>query len=188
VATCRDCGLPIEYSPAYDAWRVISAGGPATFCRPSPHGLHFPARDYSNHQTEEEWPMATGPEHYREAERLIKQANSIMDGFPSDQYAQTIAEAQVHATLANAAATAMSHWNEASFPMPQADRVAWEQAASERPGAQRRQREAEAAERAEFAAAAEADVDEHGVPWADRCTTEDPCPVRALDGPGACDH
>jgi len=48
----------------------------------------------------------SGPEHFREAERLIKQANSIPDGFPSDQYAQTIAEAQVHATLAHAAATA----------------------------------------------------------------------------------
>jgi hypothetical protein len=49
----------------------------------------------------------TGPEHFREAERLIAQANSIMDGFPSDAYAQTLAEAQVHATLALAAATAL---------------------------------------------------------------------------------
>ena len=46
----------------------------------------------------------TGPAHYREAERLIRQANSIKDGFPGDEYAQTIAEAQVHATLATAAA------------------------------------------------------------------------------------
>ena len=46
----------------------------------------------------------TGPEHYRRAERLIVQANRIMDGFPGDAYAQTIAEAQVHATLALAAA------------------------------------------------------------------------------------
>ncbi|MFF9554544.1 hypothetical protein ACF1DY_01750 [Streptomyces albus] len=40
----------------------------------------------------------TGPEHYREAERLLR-----------DQYrtAQSIAEAQVHATLALAAATAL---------------------------------------------------------------------------------
>ena len=49
----------------------------------------------------------TGPEHYREAEQLIKQANKIMDGFPGEQYAQTVATAQVHATLALAAATAM---------------------------------------------------------------------------------
>ncbi len=49
----------------------------------------------------------TGPEHYRAAELLIKQANSIMDGFPSDAYAQTLAEAQVHATLAHAAAIAL---------------------------------------------------------------------------------
>ncbi|KQX27485.1 hypothetical protein ASD97_24595 [Streptomyces sp. Root63] len=40
----------------------------------------------------------TGPEHYREAERLLK-----------DEYrtAQSIADAQVHATLALAAATAL---------------------------------------------------------------------------------
>lgn len=41
----------------------------------------------------------TGPEHYREAERLLK-----------DEYrtAQSIADAQVHATLALAAATALT--------------------------------------------------------------------------------
>jgi hypothetical protein len=49
----------------------------------------------------------TGIEHYREAERLIDEANSRTDRFPSDEYAQTIAEAQVHATLALAAATAL---------------------------------------------------------------------------------
>jgi hypothetical protein len=47
--------------------------------------------------------MATGPFHFSEAERLIDRAERIMDGFPGDEYAQTIATAQVHATLALAA-------------------------------------------------------------------------------------
>jgi hypothetical protein len=63
-----------------------------------------------------------GPAHYREAERLIKQANSIVDGFPSDAYAQTLAEAQVHATLALAAATAM---NDGSDGMDVSDWNGW---------------------------------------------------------------
>jgi hypothetical protein len=47
--------------------------------------------------------MASGPEHYREAEKDIDRANqeSIADGFA----AFIIARAQVHATLALAAAT-----------------------------------------------------------------------------------
>lgn len=55
----------------------------------------------------------TGKDHYREAERLIKEASRIMDGFPGEQYAQTIATAQVHATLAVAAAAEDYDWNHA---------------------------------------------------------------------------
>lgn len=44
----------------------------------------------------------TGPEHYREAERLL--AN--LDLCPREAEAKVIAEAQVHATLALTAATA----------------------------------------------------------------------------------
>ena len=44
----------------------------------------------------------TGPQHYRMAEELI--ANAANLDFPSDEYAQTLAESQVHATLALAAA------------------------------------------------------------------------------------
>ncbi|MET9055254.1 hypothetical protein ABZW50_29315 [Streptomyces bacillaris] len=44
----------------------------------------------------------TGPEHYREAERLL--AN--LDLCPREAEAKVIAEAQVHATLALAAVTA----------------------------------------------------------------------------------
>jgi hypothetical protein len=45
-----------------------------------------------------------GPEHYREAERLLKSAaqNFLRDGTPGS----ALAAAQVHATLALAAATA----------------------------------------------------------------------------------
>lgn len=47
----------------------------------------------------------TGPEHYRKAEELIGKAAKHGDG--TDRQATTLAAAQVHATLALAAATAM---------------------------------------------------------------------------------
>ena len=53
----------------------------------------------------------TGPEHYREAERLINEARTTAKGFtpnPPQSYAQKIAEAQVHAMLALATATGVS--------------------------------------------------------------------------------
>lgn len=50
----------------------------------------------------------TGPEHYREAERLIKGIKTDMGAvYVEDGNEQVIALAQVHATLALAAATAM---------------------------------------------------------------------------------
>lgn len=63
--------------------------------------------------------MATGPEHYREAERLTQQAGEWMDadtGWKAHmsgeeriaRRAADLAEAQVHATLALAAATALN--------------------------------------------------------------------------------
>jgi hypothetical protein len=51
----------------------------------------------------------TGPEHYREAERLLADAASGSDSGPSyylDDALPTLAAAQAHATLAAAAATA----------------------------------------------------------------------------------
>ena len=45
----------------------------------------------------------TGPEHYREAERLIRDADRV-DGIIVMPNPQTLAAAQVHATLALAAA------------------------------------------------------------------------------------
>lgn len=50
-----------------------------------------------------------GPEHYREAERLADRAHHFTYGDGADPVtgAALAAEAQVHATLANAAATAV---------------------------------------------------------------------------------
>ena len=102
--------------------------------------------------------MSTGTEHYREAERLADIAYRSEPEFAGI----TAAVAQVHATLALAAATAMSHWNSYELPMPQPDRLAWERVASERPAALQRQREAGRAEAAEFASYDEpADDDGH---------------------------
>lgn len=50
--------------------------------------------------------MATGPEHYREAERLLAVADSYQHNPAQQQVA--VSAAQVHATLAHAAADALS--------------------------------------------------------------------------------
>ena len=84
----------------------------------------------------------TGPEHYREAERLAELATKSGH---RDAYA---ALAQVHSTLALAAATAMSAWNETGMPQP--DRMDWWRAASGEPAERKRIKEAEAAEVAEW--------------------------------------
>ncbi|WP_275558588.1 hypothetical protein [Streptomyces sp. 5-6(2022)] len=47
----------------------------------------------------------TGPEHYREAERLLAEADNIAE--QGGDMGEMIAAAQVHATLAQAAATAL---------------------------------------------------------------------------------
>ena len=49
--------------------------------------------------------MATGPEHYREAESRLRMAWE--DGREPENIAHLVAEAQVHATLALIAATVM---------------------------------------------------------------------------------
>ncbi|MGY5033254.1 hypothetical protein ACWC9U_20645 [Streptomyces sp. 900116325] len=67
----------------------------------------------------------TGPEHYREAERLAARAHHFTYGDGADPAvgAALAAEAQVHATLAVAAATAMG--GAASGGMPPVDFRAW---------------------------------------------------------------
>lgn len=57
----------------------------------------------------------TGPEHYREAERLLERGT-----------AESITEADVHATLALAAATALMHDDDSTMPE---DFTAWREAA-----------------------------------------------------------
>ncbi|MVO84134.1 hypothetical protein GPA10_04955 [Streptomyces sp. p1417] len=67
----------------------------------------------------------TGPEHYREAERLLR------DQYRTDQ---SIAEAQVHATLALAAATAMQAAVDGCEPgMGSGEYHEWYQAAGVKP-------------------------------------------------------
>ena len=81
--------------------------------------------------------MATGPDHYKMAESLLKVADE-----GSVDWEPTVATAQVHALLSLAAATALGHLIEGG-PMG-ADRKAWIAAASEHPGEQRRISEANA--------------------------------------------
>ena len=68
----------------------------------------------------------TGPEHYRLAEVILEDANDEQDNFPSDRYAQSMAEAQVHALLSIAAATAL---REPDSGLPGPDHRAWQAAA-----------------------------------------------------------
>lgn len=80
--------------------------------------------------------MATGPEHYTEAERLQRQAASWMDadtGWKANLSTEErlayrmadLAEAQVHATLAGAAATALNDADPNGKGMPDKDYGAW---------------------------------------------------------------
>jgi len=72
----------------------------------------------------------TGPEHYREAERLLAGAQNVMDVAPVDGLTRTeCAElAQVHATLSLAAAMA---GQKGAAGMTHADDKAWANAVSE---------------------------------------------------------
>jgi hypothetical protein len=65
----------------------------------------------------------TGPEHYLEAERLIATGVYDEDG-DEELLKRDIAVAQVHATLALAAATAMT----GGAPMDDSDYMAWDKA------------------------------------------------------------
>jgi len=68
----------------------------------------------------------TGPEHYQAAERLLDMTSQV----PDWDAAHMVAGAQVHATLALAAATGLARYNETG--LPQEDRLAWLNVASER--------------------------------------------------------
>lgn len=82
--------------------------------------------------------MATGPEHYREAERLLDQSKTWANadtGWKGQLSAEErlayrradLAEAQVHADLAKAAATAMGAASDEGMSLP--DFKAWNEAA-----------------------------------------------------------
>lgn len=78
----------------------------------------------------------TGPEHYLEAERLMKGCkNSYGALVIEDGTAEVLAAAQVHATLALAAATAMGSPvdGEGDSGLPPRDCKAWYDAAGVKP-------------------------------------------------------
>lgn len=66
----------------------------------------------------------TGPEHYREAERLLDPKGPLYVAVPED-IPVLIARAQVHATLALAAATALGAIRLDEDGMPSVDENAW---------------------------------------------------------------
>jgi hypothetical protein len=83
----------------------------------------------------------TGPEHYREAERLTEQASTWANadtGWKAHLSSEEriayrmadLAEAQVHATLALAAATALNDHSADEGGMPLADYDEWVKTAS----------------------------------------------------------
>ena len=74
----------------------------------------------------------TGPDHYREAERLIGEAheNQFNQGSGDPVTPELLSEAQVHATLAAAAATALGREG-GDGTQPSKDRAAWFDAAAE---------------------------------------------------------
>lgn len=75
--------------------------------------------------------MATGPDHYREAERLLAlaEAHESQTGPGSPALPNLYAEAIAHAVLANAAAAALNDHNPEEGGMPLADYRAWQDAA-----------------------------------------------------------
>ncbi|MEV7871468.1 hypothetical protein AB0P17_36455 [Streptomyces sp. NPDC088124] len=81
--------------------------------------------------------MATGPQHYREAERLAALAHHFTYGDVGDPVtgAALATEAQAHATLALAAATAQSASvdGDPDSGMPPADISAWHAAVGTTP-------------------------------------------------------
>jgi hypothetical protein len=73
----------------------------------------------------------TGPEHYHEAERLLDLAEEMARGGHDHAEAMAVSNAQVHATLAQSAATALVMGDNGSTPL----RVYDEWAAVAGPGA-----------------------------------------------------
>jgi hypothetical protein len=91
--------------------------------------------------------VSTGPQHYRAAERRLADAFKAEEGSDFERY--TLAEAQVHAILALAAA--MGTFGVADDTRAPADLAEWENAAGEHTAQKRRAAKARAAEREEFA-------------------------------------
>lgn len=69
----------------------------------------------------------TGPDHYREAEDLLNSAENEQTGSDTERY--FLGAAQVHATLALAAATALNNHDPNGNGMPKKEYTAWFSAA-----------------------------------------------------------
>lgn len=78
--------------------------------------------------------MATGPEHYREAERLLAlaEAHESQAGPDSPALPNLYGGAIAHAVLATAAATALNDHNPEEGGMPLEDYAAWQAVAGMR--------------------------------------------------------
>lgn len=76
----------------------------------------------------------TGPEHYQEAERILSNLHEIEASSDAELPAEiglALAKAQVHATLASAAATALNdHTHDGEGGMPVDDWKAWKEVAA----------------------------------------------------------
>lgn len=93
----------------------------------------------------------TGPEHFREAEMHLKWSTEVLgDEDIAEPAGWHQRQAQVHATLALAAATALGRWTESGMPQP--DRMDWWRVASGDPAERQRTKEAKAAEAADLRA------------------------------------
>ena len=80
-----------------------------------------------------------GPEHYREAERALEIADSDLRNNDAEGSSNYIARAQVHATLAVAAATALTAGD--SYHAVQADMTEWRTVAgNQTPAEEQRER------------------------------------------------
>lgn len=86
----------------------------------------------------------TGPDHFLNAESDLEHAAHADSRGNQADVAYWLRSAQVHATLAVAAAMALVNYR--GDGMTEGDRLAWYNAASAHPEHHRRQREAEAAE------------------------------------------
>lgn len=107
VTRCYRCDKRIHTEPGYPT-RWLDADERVACYRGKLHEPEAPTKPEPTPWVEPPRAKMTGPEHFREAERLIEQAKDTdIPAEPfNDAETVTLMAAQVHATLALAAATA----------------------------------------------------------------------------------